>query len=225
MLFFKDSLIAKDNSKIILTFYAHASVGIEWKGIHIYVDPVGEKYGVDFSIEPKADLILITHPHKDHLDAKAIEVLSKADTVVYASKECSRLILCEILAPHVSKEFMGVGVYSVPAYNTTEEHLQYHPIHDEGLGYVLNIGGTNIYFAGDTEDNEDVLSLKNVDIAFLSINQPYTMTVEQVVNVVKAICPSVLYPYHTGSQMGETDVTPLVAMLKGFCEVRIRNMK
>lgn len=221
----KDSVIAKDNSKITLTFYAHASVGIEWMGIYIYIDPVGDKYGIDFSSEPKADLILVTHHHKDHFDADAIQVLSKAETIIYASKKCSQDVSCVFISPYESIVYKEISIHAIPAYNITNEHIQYHPQNDEGVGYVLGIGGCSIFIAGDTEDNEDILSLRDIDIAFLPVNQPYTMTLEQVVNVVETLRPSILYPYHTGSQMGETAVTPLVGMLKGLCEVRIRDMR
>lgn len=225
MLFHEDFLITINGSEIILTFYAHASVGIEWNGIHIYVDPVGEKYGIDYSSEPKADMILVTHHHADHLDIDAINILSKEDTKVYASKRCLQVVSTESLAPYDSITYKGVSIYAVPAYNITEEHIHYHPKEDEGLGYVISIGGTNLYIAGDTEDNDEVLSLKDIDIAFLSVNQPYTMTIDQVINVVNNVRPSILYPYHTCSQMGETDVEPFVDKLKGICDVRIRNMK
>lgn len=221
----RDSIFTKDNSEIIMKFYAHASVGIEWKGVHIYIDPVGEKYGIDFSNEPKADLILVTHQHSDHLDIQVIEELSKPDTKLYVSKECLNFVSADVLKPFEAKVIKGIEIYSVLSYNITPSHIQYHPKHNEGLGYVINIGGTNIYVAGDTEDNTDVLSLKNIDIAFLPVNQPYTMTIEQVVNVVDKIRPTILYPYHTASQMGETDVHPLVERLDGICDVRIRNMK
>lgn len=221
----RDSIFSKDNSEIILTFYAHASVGIEWESIHIYIDPVGEKYGIDFSNEPKADLILVTHQHSDHLDIPVLEEISKPDTKLYVSKECLKLVSANVLKPFESKVIKGIEVYSVPAYNITSSHIQYHPKHNEGLGYVINIGGTNIYVAGDTEDNTDVLSLKNIDIAFLPVNQPYTMTIKQVANVVYKVRPAILYPYHTASQTSETDVRPLVEILNGICDVRIRNMK
>lgn len=221
----KDKIVARDGSVIVFTLYAHASVGIEWEGFHIYIDPVGEKYGIDFSKEPKADLILVTHQHSDHLDIPVLEEISKPDTKLYVSKECLKLVSANVLKPFESKVIKGIEVYSVPAYNITSSHIQYHPKHNEGLGYVIIIGGTNIYVAGDTEDNADVLSLKNIDIAFLPVNQPYTMTIEQVANVVDKVRPAILYPYHTASQTGETDVRPLVERLNGICDVRIRNMK
>lgn len=220
----KDTIIAKDGSEIVLTFYAHASVGIEWKGIHIYVDPVGERYNVNYAYEPKANLILVTHQHTDHLDLEAINLLRAQDTVICASVKCDSIDVYDAVEPHQQFEFNYIPITCIPAYNTTEDHLKYHPKENMGIGYILELGGTLLYFAGDTEDNEDVLSLQNVDIAFLPVNQPYTMTIKQVVNVVKNILPKVVYPYHYGSQLGVTDVTTLEDELKGICEVRIRNM-
>lgn len=220
----KDTIIAKDGSEIVLTFYAHASVGIEWKGIHIYVDPVGERYNVNYAYEPKANLILVTHQHTDHLDLEAINLLRAQDTVICASVKCDSIDVYDAVEPHKQFEFNYIPITCIPAYNTTEDHLKYHPKENMGIGYIIELGGTLLYFAGDTEDNEDVLSLQNVDIAFLPVNQPYTMTIKQVVNVVKNILPKVVYPYHYGSQLGVTDVTTLEDELKGICEVRIRNM-
>lgn len=221
----KDIIKAKDGSVISLTFYAHASVGIEWKGINIYIDPVGKRYDVDYGNEPKADLILITHHHTDHMDIDAINILKKAGTKICASLMCDALEDYDILLPFTSYQFKNIVLYSVPAYNITSDHIKYHPKSSEGLGYVLNLGGTTIYFAGDTEDNEDVLSLKNIDVAFLPVNQPFTMTIQQVVKVINIIRPSILYPYHFGSSMGVTDVKPLVGMLNDICDVRILNMQ
>lgn len=225
MMIIKDLISAKDGSEIIISFYAHASVSIEWKGIYIYVDPVGERYNIDYSNEHKADIILLTHHHSDHIDPITIKHLLKENTKVYASKKCAEQIACNVLYPYQRVKFESIDLLAIPAYNITPEHLCFHPKNDEGLGYVLSVGGTNIYFAGDTEDNVDVLSLKDIDIAFLPVNQPYTMTCQQICNVIKSIKPTILYPYHTSSNMGETDVTPLCELLHDICDVRIRNMK
>ena len=221
----KDCITARDGSEIYLTFYAHASLGISWNGIQVYVDPVGEKYGIEYANEPKADLILITHQHADHLDINAVDSLKKNETSVFGSKKCKEKIDCKILSPFQQIRYGNIDVKVVPAYNITEKHICYHPHSDGGLGFILFIGGTSIYVAGDTEDNADILSLKDVDIAFLPVNQPYTMTVEQVCRVVRIIKPKILYPYHTSSKKGETDLFPLIETLQKTCDVRIRNMK
>lgn len=136
-----------------------------------------------------------------------------------------KLVSADVLRPFEVKIIKGIEIYSISAYNIIPSYIKYHPKHNEGLGYVINISGTNIYVAGDTEDNADVLSLKNIDIAFIPVNQLYTMIIEQDVNVVDKVHPTILYPYHTASQMGETDVRSLVERLDGICDVRIRNMK
>lgn len=221
----RDYITVKDGSDIIITFYAHASVCIESKGINIYVDPVGERFNIDFSKEQKADIILLTHHHSDHLDLNAINCLLKKNTKVYASKKCAEQIECDVLSPYQEVIHEQIEILAIPAYNITPEHLCFHPKNDEGLGFVLCVGGNNIYIAGDTEDNDDVLSLKDVDIAFLPVNQPYTMSINQICNVVNSIKPIILYPYHTSSNMGETDINPLCELLSDICDVRIRNMK
>lgn len=231
----QDKITAKDGSVITLTFYSHASVGITWNGHQIYVDPVGEN--VDFSKEPKADLILVTHEHGDHFDVQTVESLERLKCVVAASEQVAEVIegACEAMKPGaVIKPFYGedkceedceVTVKAVCAYNISEGHTNFHPKEREDCGYIITLGGTSIYFAGDTEDNEDVLALKDIDIAFLPVNQPYTMLPEQAVRVIEAIRPAIFYPYHFASQEGRTDVESLAEQLKDICEVRIRPLE
>ncbi len=218
----QDIIKARDGSEIVLTFYAHASIGIGWNGLQLYIDPVGESQGVDFSDEPKADMILVTHHHSDHLDKEAISLLAGNECEIYGSEFCG---LAHGVHPGDNIHIKNLTVDVVPAYNTTPVHLKFHPKERLDCGYILNLGGTRIYVAGDTEDNDDVLSLKNVDVVFLPVNQPYTMTVEQAVRVVKAIKPSIFYPYHYGSSMGVTDLSPLAATLSELCEVRLRKFE
>lgn len=225
MNYIKDCIAAKDGSEIIITFYAHASIGIAWDDVQIYVDPVGIRYNVDFSTEQKADLILLTHQHSDHLDPSAIDSISTPSTIIIGNQKCKDFINCQLITPYQTFFKENIRIDTVPAYNVTPEHLKYHPKDNGGLGYLITLGGTRIYIAGDTEDNKDILSLRDIDIAFLPINQPYTMTVPQVANVVKTIRPKILYPYHCGTSNGQiTDVSSLEISLKDYTEVRIRNM-
>ena len=119
----------------------------------------------------------------------------------------------------------GVTVRAVPAYNISEGHTDFHPNSREDCGYLITLGGTTIYVAGDTEDNEDVLNIKDVDIAFLPVNQPYTMTVEQAARVVKAIKPKIFYPYHYGQVDEKTDIEALKKAVEGVTEVRVFPME
>ena len=221
-----DVITAADGSEITLTFFEHASLAIEWQGSRVYVDPVGGKIAYDKL--PKADVILITHSHYDHFDMEAIDRLMKDGTVVVCDKTSAEAFEfdCVTMTPgSVSAPVDGVDITAVPAYNITAEHLQFHPREREDCGYILTMGGTRIYISGDTENNDDIKALTDIDIAFLPVNQPYTMTVDQAVDAVKAIRPKVFYPYHYGEVETVTDIDRLVRELDSVTEVRVRPME
>ena len=208
----RDTFKAEDDTEITFTYYGHASIGIEALGKHIYVDPVGEN--VDWAGEPVADLILVTHNHFDHLDTNAVKILTgKADGY-------TKLSVGTVIEP-----FDKVSVEAVPAYNISPEQLAFHPKERGDAGYIITISDKRIYISGDTEDNEDVLAIKDIDIAFVCCNKPYTMTVGQCANVVKAIRPQVFIPYHYGGTDIPTDIDALQDSLKGVTEVLIRPME
>jgi L-ascorbate metabolism protein UlaG (beta-lactamase superfamily) len=217
---FECDTIQTDDGDITITFVGHASLIIEHKGLVIHIDPWGEQ--ADYSTLPKADLLLITHTHFDHMDKAAIATLSKDSTDLVVNPEGYNKLRYGILIRNgMTKVFKGISVEAVPAYNTTTDHEKYHP-KGRGNGYILTIGGKRIYIAGDTEDIPEMAELKNIDYAFLPMNQPYTMTPEQVVSAAKMFKPKVLYPYHTG----DTDVSLLEKLMAGEkdIELRIRKM-
>ena len=221
----QDSVTAADGSTITFTFYAHASLGIEWNGVNIYVDPVGE---FDWERQPKADLILITHSHYDHFELSTVEKLKSDKTVVLCDKTTAEAFEhdCVTMLPRAfSAPIDGIVVRATAAYNTTEGHTDFHPQSREDCGYLITLGGTTIYVAGDTEDNKDVLALKDVDIAFLPVNQPYTMTINQAARVVEAIRPKIFYPYHYGQVDEKTDIEALKASVEGLTEIRVFPME
>lgn len=223
--YLQDTVTARDGSQITFTFYAHASLGIEWNGMHMYVDPVGE---FDWESQPKADLILVTHSHYDHLEMSTIEKLSTEKSVILCDKTSAEAFEhdCVTMLPRAfSAPLEGVVVKAVPAYNISEGHTDFHPKAREDCGYLITLGDTTIYVAGDTEDNDDVLALKDVDIAFLPVNQPYTMTVEQAARVVEAIRPSIFYPYHYGQVEQKTDIDALKAAVGGITDMRVFPME
>lgn len=207
----QDTFKAEDGTEITFTYYGHASIGIEALGKHIYVDPVGEN--VAWEEEPKADLVLITHDHFDHLDTNAAAILAGS------SDGYLQLAVGTTIEP-----FDKVTVEAVPAYNISPAQLAFHPKERGDAGYIITIAGKRIYVSGDTEDNEDVLAIKDIDIAFVCCNKPYTMTVEQCANVVKAIRPEIFIPYHYGGTDIPTDIDALQDSLKNITEVLIRPM-
>ena len=193
------TLITKDGKEINITLFKHASLAIAYDGLEIYVDPV-TKVGdtqINYEAMPKADYILVTHEHWDHLDPVAIKELSKPDTMVILNATAQKQLgYGEVMANNQKKELAdGIVLESVPAYNTTPGREKFHP-KGNGNGYILNIDGTRIYIAGDTENIPEMAQIKNIDLAFLPVNQPYTMTVDQAEQAALIIKPKILIPYH-----------------------------
>ena len=199
-------------SLVALCLIKHGSLEIEYDGLSIQVDPVGD-YGkkTDYAKEfPKADVILVTHEHPDHLEDSTIKVLEGDNTLLILNKtSADRIGRGEVIANGQSRELPhGIMLEAVPAYNTTPGREMFHP-KGNGNGYVLTIDGLRIYIAGDTEDVPEMADLKDIDIAFLPVNQPYTMTPEQCANAAKMFTPKVLIPYH----FGKTDFSGLQEMI------------
>jgi len=221
---FQTDVIKTSAGDLKIIFIGHASLIFEFNKRIIYVDPVS-KYA-DYSKLPKADLILITHEHGDHLDSKAIELIKKDGTKLFCNEASFRTIVGgTVLKNGVETDFNGIKIAVVPAYNIVNKRENGEAFHPKGIGngYVIIFGNMKVYIAGDTENIPEMKNLKNIDIAFLSMNLPYTMTPAMVADVVKMFNPKILYPYHTGN----TDVNELVKLLKDKkdCEVRIRKME
>ena len=218
-----DDLVV-NGQKLKLTFFAHASVAIEYEGRTIYVDPVVGN--AEYETLPKADMILVTHSHYDHFDMAAIEAIQTPETRILLDKTSAEGFVgdCYTMLPGaVAEPYSDVKVEAVAAYNTSEHQLQFHPKEREDCGYVVTLGGAvRIYVSGDTEPTDELRAVQNVDIAFICCNQPYTMTPEQAVEAVKAVRPAIYYPYHYGQVDEPTDVEALAKMLEGVCDVRIR---
>ena len=197
----------------------HASICIEYDGKTIYVDPVAKLRDrtVDYETLPKADMVLVTHEHFDHYDTATLKALACEDLVM--NSRCVELYGSGTAMGNGERLTLdgNIALEAVPAYNTTAEHLQFHPKGRDN-GYILTLDGLRIYIAGDTEDIPEMADIKDIDIAFLPCNQPFTMTPEQLVNAARIINPKVLFPYH----YGETDVSGIPAQLPGT-DVRIRH--
>jgi L-ascorbate metabolism protein UlaG (beta-lactamase superfamily) len=220
---FETDAIPTPEGDLTITFLGHGTLMMSIGGSVIHVDPVS-RYA-DYSRLPKADLILITHEHPDHLDLKAINQVTKAGTVVVTTETVSRQVKGAIVLKNGdTRKVAGFMVEAVPAYNVVHMRSPGVPWHPKGAGngYIVTCGGKRVYIAGDTENTPEMKELKRIDMAFLPMNLPYTMTPEMVADAAKAFRPHVLYPYHFGT----TDTARLLDLMKNEkdIEVRIRNM-
>ena len=218
-----ETFMTDNGLPVRITLIKHGTLEIVCKGLSIHIDPVsGLSIPTDYATEfPKADLILVTHEHGDHFDRTAIEALGgNADNLITNARVAEMLGWGAVMANGDSRDLPGgIRLDAVPAYNYTEGHTQFHPKGRDN-GFVLTIDGLRIYVAGDTEDVPEMAELKDIDIAFLPVNQPYTMTVEQCVNAAKVLQPKVLIPYH----FSQTDLTALPDQLPGIT-VLLRQMQ
>lgn len=217
--------VFKTKSGKVVKFHAlmHSSIRIQYDDKEIEIDPVAKLRDreVNYSAMPKADYIFVTHEHGDHYDAATLKLLSKENTQLIMNKRCADMFNAGQVMANGDRLILtdDIMVEAVPAYNTTEGHLQFHPKGRDN-GYILTLDDLRIYIAGDTEDIPEMQEFKNIDIAFLPCNQPYTMTPEQLVNAAKIIRPKVLFPYH----YGQTDVSSVPLKLKDEAiDVRIRH--
>ena len=204
-------------------FIGHGSLMFKLEDYCIHIDPVRSMGNYD--VLPKADLILVTHEHYDHLDTKLISELRKEETVMFCNgNSASEVDWAEPMKTGDTRKAGNIGIEAVPAYNIVHMRAPNQPFHPKGvgIGFILSIGDKRIYVAGDTENTPEMKALKNIDVAFLPMNLPYTMTPEMVADAAKAFNPSILYPYH----FGETDTDELVKLLSDTdIEVRIRNLQ
>ena len=207
-----------------ITFLGHGSLMLTFGGKTIHVDPYGDV--ADYRTLPRADLILVTHEHFDHMDPEALKLAFKPGTAAVGSKACApKLPGAIVMANGDTRTVLGLTIEAVPAYNIEHTRPDGNPFHPKGAGngYVVTFGETRVYIAGDTENTPEMKALRSIDVAFLPMNVPYTMTPEQVADAAMAFRPKVLYPYHTG----DTDTGRLVKLLQGEkdIEVRIRGLR
>ena len=220
---FQKDVVKTTAGDLEITFIGHGSLMLKVAGKIIHVDPYGKL--ADYGKLPKADLIFLTHEHQDHLDPAALQQITTHKTRVVLTEKCAEKVSGGMVMKNgEARKVEGIEVEAVPAYNLVHKRDNGEPYHPKGVGngYVLTIGGKRIYIAGDTENIPEMKQLKHIDIAFLPMNLPYTMTPEMVADAARSFQPKVLYPYH----YGETDPARIVALLKDSrIEVRIRPMK
>ena len=205
-----------------ITFIGHGTLMFTFGDQVIHLDPTS-MFG-DYSELPKADLILVTHEHGDHLDADLIRELRKPDTVVIGNEACAQKVTdCIVMANGDERSELGLKIKAVPAYNIQHMRSPGTPFHPKGVGngYVIDFADLRVYIAGDTENIPEMKEIHDIDIAFLPMNLPYTMTPEMVVDAAGMFHPKVLYPYH----FGDTDTSVLEKLLADSdIEVRIREL-
>jgi len=198
----------------------HATFVLQSDRTTIYVDPVGE--ATDFSGFPVPDLILITHIHKDHLAPELVAALKQGKTKVMAPPSVVEQLGYGIaISNGDTTEILGIGVEVIPAYNTTAERLKFHPKGRDN-GYVLSKKGVRLYISGDTEDVPEMRSLEDIDIAFVCMNLPFTMTVEQAASAVNEFKPGIVIPYH---YRGKPDMSDVNAFERLVTDSKVSKLK
>ncbi len=220
---FETDVIQTSVGKLTIHFLGHGSLMLELNEKVIHVDPFSRV--ADYSQLPKADLILITHEHQDHLDMDALKKLRTKRTSVVLTQLCDQQVEGGIVMRNGDVSVVeGISIEAVPAYNLIHTRDSGDPFHPcgQGNGYILALGDTRVYVAGDSENTPEMMALRDIDIAFLPMNLPYTMTPAMVAEATRAIKPRILYPYHFGS----TDTSQLINLLRDQpeTEIRIRNM-
>ena len=218
-----DNFTTKNGKTVKIHALVHSSMRIDYEGKVIMIDPVtklGEKT-IDYTAMPKADYIFVTHEHHDHLDTKAIETLTNDNTQLITNQRCAEMLGYGTVMANgdVLQLADDITLQATPAYNTSEDRQQFHPKGRDN-GFILTLDGLRIYIAGDTEDIPEMANIHDIDVAFLPCNQPYTMTVDQLVNAARLIKPKVLFPYH----YSQTDASVIPALLENDgVETRIRH--
>ncbi len=219
---FEIDTFSTDLGLLNLYFLGHGSLMMSLPDKWLYVDPFSRV--ADYAGLPKADLIFITHEHRDHLDPEALKHIRTPRTrVICSQRVAAQLEGCLVMKNGDSLSVDGIRVEAVPAYNIVHKRENGEPFHPKGHGngYVLTLGGLRLYIAGDTENIPEMAALKDIHIAFLPMNLPYTMTPEMTAAAARSFMPKILYPYHYGN----TDPQELVSLLAGSgIEVRIRKL-
>ena len=219
---FQEDIVKTSGGDLKMTFIAHGTLMFTYGEKVIHIDPVS-MFGTDYSTLPKANLILVTHEHGDHLDPKAIQAISTDGTTLITNQtSAENLPNAAVMKNGDTKNVSGITIEAVPAYNVAHTRDNGEPFHPKGTGngYVIEFGGKRVYVGGDTENVPEMKNLKNIEVAFLPMNLPYTMTPEMVADAVSLFHPKILYPYH----FGQTDTQQLVNLLRDQkgTEVRIR---
>jgi len=219
----KTETLQTNSGPLIITLVGHGSLMFQFKNQTIHVDPYSRV--ADYSTLPKADIILLTHHHQDHLDTVALGSIRTPQTKLYLTEKCSEKVAGGIIMKIGDVQtFNNIKVEAVPAYNIVNKRTDRTPYHPkgEGNGYIFTFGDKRVYVAGDTENIPEMKQLKSIDVAFLPMNLPYTMTPEMVSEAAHAFKPHILYIYHfkPGATESFEKLKSLLTELKGV-ELRL----
>jgi len=218
---FKTEVFKTDAGPMEITFIGHGTLMFTFNKMIIHVDPISRV--ADYTQLPKADLVLITHHHGDHLDTGALEHIRTEKTPVVLTKKCSETVSGGIIMANGDiKTVKNLKIEAVPAYNLVHKRKDGKPFHikGEGNGYVITFSNKRVYVAGDTENTPEMKKLEDIDIAVLPMNLPYTMTPEMVADAAKAFKPKVLFIYHFFPE--QVDFPKLKNLMKDTKEVDLR---
>ena len=216
---YETDTLKTSGGELQITFLGHGSLLLTYGVKRIYVDPFSRV--ADYSTLPKADIVLITHEHRDHLDPEALASIRTEATEVVHAELCKAQIEDGTAMRNGDVAVVGgLRVEAIPAYNLIHKREGGDPFHPrgDGNGYVITFGDLRVLIAGDTENTPELKAQSDIGVAFLPMNVPYTMTPEMVADVANAIKPRILYPYHFGS----TDTSQLVGLLKDHPEIEVR---
>ena len=215
--------IPTNRGELRITPVVHGSLMLQWDNKVIHIDPSGA-VGGDFDGLPKADLILITDIHGDHMDRSKVDLLKKAGTVVVTSAAVKQTITeGQTITNGETKTFAGIQIEAVPAYNLVRGPQPGQLFHDKGRGngYILTLGDKRLYVSGDTECVPEMKTLRNIDVAFVCMNLPYTMTPGEAAECVNGFQPKIVYPYH----YGQSNLQEFSSAVQGTPGVEVRLRK
>ena len=217
------------DGKILVHPVEHASFVMETPGGAVYVDPVGDARLYEGLPEPA--LILITHRHGDHYNADmlaglgGVPILTNEDVKSMMPEDLQART--EVIAPGGSTSMIGLEISAIPAYNITEDRMNFHPKDRGDLGFVVSIDGTRVYISGDTEGTPEMRALENIDLAFVCMNLPFTMAAEQAADAVAEFAPAMVVPYHYRGRDGGTqdpqEFARLLSEAGGTAEVKMHD--
>ena len=226
---FSQDIIPSKNGDVKINPITHGTLVLEHDNQVIYVDPYGG--AILFSEQKKPTMVLITDIHGDHLNQETLDGLDLSEaTLVVPQAVADKLPegtgkAIEIIGNNQSKTIKGIKIEAIPMYNLPEDSESRHT-KGRGNGYIVHLGGKQFYISGDTEDIAEMRDLKNIDVAFVCMNMPYTMDVDQAASAVSEFKPAIVYPYHYRGTDGLSDVEKfknLVNEAAPNVDVRLRN--